>query len=705
MAGFFDWFKKAGSGKGPAPASGVGAQRYQLVEPIPIGGVIGGEYTVHEVHQGGMGNVYVVTHREHPEPVILKEPQLRDDAARKQFIREAEVWVAAGMHPNVVEAFWVREWNRRLYIGAQFIAADERGRRSLRDWLREGPLPPELSLTWLAHAIYGLRHAAAQGVSAHRDIKPENLLIEAGQLKVTDFGLARRSDAPPSPASKPNGEVPLGLTTHGGTLGYMAPEQMLGLVQLDHRADIYPLGVTLFEMVHGRHPFAASTLGELIYAHLRAAPEVPDGPFRALLLRCMEKDPARRPQNYDQLLSELQTVASTFLTHLPPEKHYRKDDAEVLFRQAQSWSAMGRPDRAMDAAAKFIRAAPTDARGYTELGRLLHHAGRLDQALAVTERSIDLNPTNSHAWNNLGLILSDSGNHAGAVHALEKAIELDPGNTGAMLNIGTSLSAIGRSAEGIDYATRATRLAPQKAGAWNNLGALQLETGQYDAAVTSFRRALEIDPGEQRVAQNLKAATAALAAAPPSWQALLSAGRPDEASALLEAAVRRDPTNTSIWHNMGLIAMHRGDNRGIIRCFSQVEILAPMDRFALKQLAKAFARDGQIEAALQICHRMEDIPEAGIDGLTIRAQILDQTGNHQVAVTLLRDFLTVRADVDLAWYVLGEIHVGAREFTAAIHAFERAERLLLRKVGSPTQDLNDVQESLANCRRALAAQR
>jgi serine/threonine-protein kinase len=146
----------------------------------------------------------------------------------------------------------------------------------------------------------------------HRDIKPHNMLIlpESGELKIMDFGIAR----PPQV-----GGQDLGLTTAGtvmGTPDYMSPEQAQGR-PADFRADIYSLGVVLFEALTGRLPFRGETATQVVIAHIQQAPprprsinpRLPEG-LEEAILRCLEKDPARRWQKVDELVEVLNAVST-----------------------------------------------------------------------------------------------------------------------------------------------------------------------------------------------------------------------------------------------------------------------------------------------------------------------------------------------------------------------------------------------------------
>lgn len=708
MAGIFDWLKKKAEPAAepakreapPSPRQADGRPRFSQ------GQTIGGEYTVREAFQGGMGTVYVVTHRAQRKPFILKEPRVIDDETRRIFLREAEAWVRVGLHPNVVQAFWVRSLQGGTYVAAEFVPADESGRRSLRDWMKSGKPPVERVVAWTAQAIYGLRHSTAMGVPVHRDIKPENLLVDLdGGLRVTDFGLACLRGGAGGGASPLDGVR--GLTSVGGTPGYMPPEQLRGSAAVDLRADIYALGVTVFELVYGRHPFAARTVGELMLAHLEQEASVPPGPFRDMIASCLSKQPAGRPASYDALLRLLASGAAASGCAVPGEVHFQNAETENLLVEARSWTALGQPQRALDAARAYTDRAPGEARGWTELGRLLAEAGQIGEAQAATVRSIQLNPVGSPAWNNLGIIRSRAGDHVGAVDAFTRAIRLDPGNTGPRLNIAHSLSIVGRMPEALSHLEIAAQLASEKASIWTNLGAMYSEVGRIDDARRCLMRALELDPKQSEAAENLRR----LDSKPLQEGALplMHAGKFDQAIILLAEAVRRDPSDHASWHNLGLCYLQREDVGQAERCFSNVASLNPRDAFALKQLARLNYTRGDIQRAMNLCVRLESLRDGAADGVALRAQILQGTGRHAEALVILRNYLSNAPTQDSVWFVLGDVHARAGEFREAIEAFSRAEALLVSASSEDhsragphlASNLAGVRDALRQCRAAV----
>ncbi|CCF63322.1 serine/threonine-protein kinase [Nocardia cyriacigeorgica] len=237
--------------------------------------------------EGGMGQVYLAHDRDLPRMVALKllSPVIGDDGeVRARFLREADT-AARLAHPNIVAVYARGQEQDRLWMAIQYVEGTD-----VATALREGPIRPADAVRITEETAKALDHAHRSGV-LHRDVKPANILLEWGpqrQVYLTDFGIAKALD---------NAD---GLTRTGelyASFHYAAPEQFELRADIDHRADVYALGCTLYYMLTGELPFPAAGTGQLIAAHLNAPvprpslhnPAVPPA-FDDVIARAMAKN-------------------------------------------------------------------------------------------------------------------------------------------------------------------------------------------------------------------------------------------------------------------------------------------------------------------------------------------------------------------------------------------------------------------------------
>ncbi|HEY7574104.1 MAG TPA: serine/threonine-protein kinase, partial [Thermoanaerobaculia bacterium] len=261
------------------------------------GAVLDGRYRIIGLlGRGGMGEVYRSDDLKLGQPVALKflPASLAKDPSRiGRFY--AEVRIARQVsHPNVCRVYDVAELDGHRFLSMEFVDGED-----LASLLRRiGRLPSDKALEIAREICAGLAAAHDKGV-LHRDLKPANVMIDGrGRAKITDFGLA----------------VAAGDSTEGeisGTPSYMAPEQLAGK-GASVRTDVYALGLVLYELYTGRKAFEGASLQELRRMHEEVPPPSPstlspgfDSVVERVILRCLEKDPARRPSSVAQVAAAL----------------------------------------------------------------------------------------------------------------------------------------------------------------------------------------------------------------------------------------------------------------------------------------------------------------------------------------------------------------------------------------------------------------
>jgi len=234
---------------------------------------------------------------------------------------------------------------------------------------REGALPIGDSVRLMRELADAVAYAHTRGVM-HRDLKPENVLLSAGHAVVADFGIAKALAA----ATQDGSAAVAGLTSTGmavGTPAYMAPEQVVGDATMDHRADLYSLGVISYEMLTGNHPFAGRTAQSIAAAHLTETPaplaerrkDVPPA-LAAIVMRLLAKDPAARPQSADEVVRALDGITTTSIA---PVRSRRDARVEIMSAAAlllvatlggYSWWRGKTPRAAAPAAIRAVAVLP-----------------------------------------------------------------------------------------------------------------------------------------------------------------------------------------------------------------------------------------------------------------------------------------------------------------------------------------------------------
>jgi eukaryotic-like serine/threonine-protein kinase len=292
---------------------------------MSVQAVAGGRYRVErELGHGGMATVYLARDQELERPVALKILAAHlagEPGFYERFVREARM-AARLSHPNIVQVFDAGEEDQRPFIVMEYVP----GRTLAEETRQRGKLDAARVVDLALQICGGLELAHASGL-VHRDIKPQNLVLrEDGVVKIADFGIARAAEATK-------------LTQIGSVLGtaaYLAPEQATG-EPVTAAADIYSLGVVLYELLSGRTPYEFNSLAELVLkqreepiAGLREVePSVPER-LEAVIMRCLARNPDYRPRSAAELARDLAAASPDPPTvPLPPDTGVQARDVET----------------------------------------------------------------------------------------------------------------------------------------------------------------------------------------------------------------------------------------------------------------------------------------------------------------------------------------------------------------------------------------
>ena len=459
---------------------------------------IAGKYKLlEEVGRGGMGIVYKAKDTRLDRTVALKflsEELTKDEESKQRFILEAKA-AAALNHPRICTIYEIEEADSQSFIAMEYIDG-----QTLKDKLKSGPQEIDKMKHIAIQIAEGLKEAHDKGI-IHRDIKPANIMLtEKGEIKITDFGLAKLSWS--ADLTKPS--------TILGTAAYMSPEQARS-EEVDHRTDIWALGAMLYEMISGDRPFQKSREQAMIFAILNDKPtplsllrsDIP-AQIEQVVNKALEKKVSQRYQNIQDMIQDLKLSINLPKTEksivvLPFDDMSPNKDNEY-FSDGLTEEIISDLSSIHDLLVISRSSAMTykgTKKKVKEIGEELSVQyvleGTVRKAGKYAEKALALNPISSHAYGLMGAIHEQRGNILEAAKNLKRAVEINPNNTEAlmMLSFVYAIAGKGYAAHpitehlmNIDSFTPSNHFSPIF---------LHMSEGQFDLALKSCRRAYELD--------------------------------------------------------------------------------------------------------------------------------------------------------------------------------------------------------------------
>lgn len=460
---------------------------------------------------------------------LLNSSRSNHDAEQEAFKNESRLWLAIGAHPHIVSALSVQDLNNKLTLALEYIPPSDDGAVTLRDILNIRAIPPAMALRYAIQICEGLQYAQTQGLRAHRDIKPENILISpSNHAKVSDFGLANFS-------STRWRHLNLKQTSIGGTLLYMAPEQFTRS-DVDHRADIYAIGIITYQLLTGKYPYNLAQLHgaadhqQFFEIRRKATPTPIQAPEWPLINQCLMADPDNRPQTYTGLIDKLSKLFLARAGHEYQSIPKSQWGSDKLITKAAAFVVLGELDIALSilnqaesltpgaptisnnraaimaqkgdvrSAVKIWQAIitrhPETARAHYNLGNYYFHAKSFEQAVECYNRCIHYEPTYVPAIANKAIALENLGKTEPAIDAYEEAIRVAPGDAKNYYNYGGFILKFGLFDEAKQYFLTCIRLNPQYVEAYNCLGHCDAWLKQYKSARAWHEKALAINPND-----------------------------------------------------------------------------------------------------------------------------------------------------------------------------------------------------------------
>ena len=556
---------------------------------------------------GGMGEVYRARDPRLAREVavkVLPEEFFEGEERRARFEREARL-LAALNHPGIAAIYSFEEIpssssssSTRHLLVMELVEGDDLALR-----LASGPLPLEESLSCARQIAEALEVAHGKGI-VHRDLKPANVKVTpAGRVKLLDFGLAKAIQPGPAETNAPTATASPTLAGEVlGTPAYMSPEQARGDA-VDARTDVWAFGCLVYEMATGRSPYRRRTTAETLAAVLggklpldeaiwRRAPGL-----RALVSRCLEREPSLRPGSGRDLVRALAetrpwsagprvaaaaaAVAIVFAVILvvlplarpgtrPGASPHPSPSAAALGGDSPTFSLYEKAREAYQANTKAdntraialydeaLRVDPKYAPAWAGLAFACARysfqyfdadpkwAGRAEEAAA---RALEYGPYLAEAHQARAQVLSSQHqnfNFRMALPEARRALELSPNFDIAhyWMGVGYGLH-LGLFDEGVRALERAAEINPKWAAPHAATAVIRLQQGRYDDALASARRAVQMAPGYS-VAYH------------PLADALLRLGRDAEADAEITRALEKEPRNTWVLSLRAVLAAKRG---------------------------------------------------------------------------------------------------------------------------------------------------
>ncbi len=427
------------------------------------------------IGSGGMGTVFLARDETLDRTLAVKviHPAQLGARGKERFLREARACSSIN-HRNIVTVYAAGEDKGLLYLAMELLKG-----KTVRQMISEGPVPWRRTIEHAVELLDALEKLHGAGL-IHRDLKPENVIVtDEGIPKLMDFGIVRVTTSET-------------ITVEGGTIGtisYMSPEQTIGN-RIDARSDLFSLGIVLYEMLTGRHPFPGEHPMAVMYS-ITNEPYLPidretiggfPAGLDAAIDRALKKNPNERFAGAAEFKRELETILQRERPPLSGEgSGLKRSLMRILIPAASAAIVLGALTLVFER-----RAADGDralAKHHNELGQGFEKLGKIDLANVEYRNAIIADQRWEVPWNNLAALAISGGNWREADSLLLRALSVNDRYTIALFNLAGVRWAMRDVAGAERYFRAAIESDSLLVEGYNNLGALLLDAGRPEEAL------------------------------------------------------------------------------------------------------------------------------------------------------------------------------------------------------------------------------
>ena len=658
---------------------------------LPAAGTrLAGRYRLLElVGAGGMGMVYRAHDEQLDLPVAIKvlRPGLARDVQRLGRFKQELVLARQVSHPNVVRTHDIGIDGETVFLTMDYVPG-----RSLADLLvEEGKLAPERALA-IARQIASALGAAHEAGVVHRDLKPSNILIdESGRTAIADFGIARSLAGTGTGSTLPG--------TVMGTPDYLSPEQARG-AEVDGRADLYALGLILYEMLTGVLPFAGGTQAEVIAQRatgtardLRTTGVAVPRPLADVVRKLLQRDPARRYQSAKELLADLDRLdrLGPAVVPVPIRRWAVLGICGVLTVLALAWTlwSFREGERTPGTVGTIETAGVAAPRHAVALLPLADETGRGDLAWVASGLPEMLAASLAE---DSELRVLDGESVFRTLESLKlphgPLPEADARRLAALLDVDRLVSGRVRAAGGrlrIDLSLLATDLPDASAQPFYAETAPEEAFRLIDQLGAMLRQRLAVPPAASSgKAETIASRSPAALAAYATGRACLLRGDTLAAVGHLEKAVASDPGFSAAWMQLARARDELGRREGAREAARRaVETLAPGEsRGAFEARALEARLAGHPEKAQEILARLVQRYPADAETRVALAEAYGQQGSLDRATAALTEAVRLAPHHPRAWYLLAKFSILAGDARRAIDDYLVHALVVQNQLGS-----------------------